>query len=225
MEPQINIPDDEFMYEEDMYGPRVLEILEEVDAIQYGHFEYTSGKHGEAYINKDALYPYPHLLYEVCGYMAAPFRDDDIEVVVGPAMGGILLANNTAQHLNLWQPKGLVVHAVYAEKKPTYGGKPDFAFTRGYENFVRGRRVLVVEDNLTTGGSILKAVELARMAGGFVVGVVAMCNRGNVQADQVGKPDKFISLLNLQMNAYDQNECHLCKAGVPMNENLGKAKK
>jgi orotate phosphoribosyltransferase len=224
MEPQIKIPGDEFVYEEGMHGPRVLEILEEVDAIQHGHFEYTSGNHGEAYVNKDALYPYPHLLSEVCGYMAMPFKDDDIEVVVGPAMGGILLANNTAQHLNMWQPEGRVVHAIYAEKA-LVSGTSGFAFTRGYQNFVQGKRVLVVEDNLTTGDSVSKVVNIARAAGGYVVGVSAMCNRGNVKADQVGSPDKFISLLALQMNSYNPNDCHLCKSGIPMNTNLGKARK
>jgi orotate phosphoribosyltransferase len=125
---------------------RVRAILAEAQAmITDSHVVYTSGRHGTAYVNKDAVYPNTARVAELCRHLAdaaAPYRP---EAVCGPAMGGIILAQWTAHHLG--------VPAVYAEKAD--GG---MALRRGYDKLVAGRRVLVVEDVLNTGGSVRDAV-------------------------------------------------------------------
>lgn len=161
----------------------ILGLLEKSGALlQNDHFVFTNGNHSDNYVNKDALYPhteYASKLGEAMAGIAAAWEPD---VVVSPALGGIVLVQWAGYHLT--KQLGREVLAVYAEKDA--GPDKNFVFTRGYDAHVRGKRVLVVEDNLTTGGSVRKVVELVRATGGEVVGVVAMLNRGGVDAAAVG---------------------------------------
>src|SRR5690606_11938043 len=122
---------------------RAAAVLAEVGAmVDDSHIVYTSGKHGRAYVNKDALYPHTDRTAELCGLMADLVRDAGGEVVCAPALGGIVLSQWLGHHLGL--------PAVYAEK--TDGG---LALRRGYDGIVAGKRVIVVEDVLNTGGSLV----------------------------------------------------------------------
>jgi orotate phosphoribosyltransferase len=175
------------------------------------HIVYTSGKHGTAYVNKDAVYPHTARVAELCRFLAdgaAPYRP---EVVCGPAMGGIILAQWSGHHLGL--------PAVYAEKAPEGG----MALRRGYDALVAGRRVLVVEDILNTGGSVKDAVAAVRGAGGEVVAVGALVNRGGVTAADVGTPALY-ALLEVKLDAWDAAACPLCRDGIPVNTNVGKGR-
>src|SRR3989338_3413671 len=197
---------------------RVRQILDQTGAVLTdGHFLYTSGLHGDTYINKDAIYPHTQETKEICGMWAEDFKDADIEVVVGPAMGGVILANNTADALTLIT--GHDVPGVYAEK-----ADKGFVFTRGYEEFVKGKRVLVVEDILTTGGSAKSVVEAVREIGGEVVGVAVIANRGGVKPQDLGV-DILDSLMDIQMKAVRQGECQKCSEGIPINTRVGAGKK
>ena len=193
------------------YQSNVLEILESVGAFRDGHFVYTSGLHGEKYILKDALYVDPEKTALVCSYLVAEFVEDGIEVVIGPAMGGIILSQYTALHLS--QSLQTPIYSVFAEK---VGPNKELALTRGYDQHISGRRILVVEDNLTTVGSVSKVVDLVRSAGGYVVCVGAICNRGGVQITDIGNPDKFISLANIPMESWTPDDCPLCRSGRPI---------
>ena len=193
-------------------GERARAILAEARAIITGsHVVYTSGKHGSAYVNKDAVYPHTARVAELCRYLAdaaAPTRPD---VVCGPAMGGIILAQWTGHHLG--------VPAVYAEKASDAG----MALRRGYDALVAGKRVLVVEDILNTGGSVKDAVAAVRVAGGEVVAVAALVNRGGVTAADVGVP-RLVALLDVALDAWDAAACPLCRDGVPVNTQVGKGR-
>lgn len=180
------------------------------------HIVYTSGRHGTAYINKDAIYPDTLATTDLCEMMADDFRFDQIQTVVGPAYGGIILANNTAAALTRITTRD--VAGVFAEK--TVDGK-GFHFTRGYDRFVSGRRVLVVEDILTTGGSLLATVKLCEAAGAEVVGAAALVNRGGVKPEDAGV--KLLrTLLNIDMDSWAEDACQLCADGVPINTVVGK---
>ncbi|MEI6499047.1 MAG: phosphoribosyltransferase family protein [bacterium] len=98
-----------------------------------------------------------------------------------------------------------------------------FVFKRGYGDLVAGgKKVLVVEDVLTTGSSVKKVVEAVRAIGGEVVGVAALCNRGAVTAKDIGDVPELFSLMNISMESWDASECPLCAAGVPINTTVGK---
>jgi orotate phosphoribosyltransferase len=191
---------------------RARAILAEARAIVTGsHIVYTSGKHGSAYVNKDAVYPNTVRVAELCRHLgdaAAPHRP---EIVCGPAMGGIILAQWTGHHLGL--------PAVYAEKAAEGG----MALRRGYDKLVAGRRVLVVEDVLNTGGSVREAVAAVRAAGGDPVVVAALVNRGAVTAADVGVP-ALVALLDVALDAWDAEACPLCRDGVPVNTDVGKGR-
>ena len=140
----------------------ILAALAELGAlITDDHLVYTSGRHGSTYVNKDALYPHTAATSSVGAVLAEQFADEQIDVVAGPTVGGVIMAQWTAHHLT--QRTGRDVLAVYAEEEIDEQGKRR-VFRRGYDDLVRGRRVLVVEDILTTGGSARMVVDAVRTA-------------------------------------------------------------
>lgn len=203
-----------------MPDQNVVDILKKVGGvITDSHFVYTSGKHGSVYINKDALYPHTKETSRVGEMFAQKFKDLDIDVVAGPALGGIILSQWTAYHLS--KLKGKEVLGVYTEKTP----EKNQVFTRGYDKLVKGKNVLVVEDLTTTGGSVRKVVDSAKQAGGIVVAVCVMVNRDpiNVTSEVVGGP--FSALGVLKADAFDEADCPLCKKNVPINTDVAHGKK
>jgi orotate phosphoribosyltransferase len=189
---------------------RAARILAECDAVLRDiHVVYTSGRHGNAYVNKDAVYPHTERVRELCSLLAERARPWAPEVVCGPAMGGIILAQ--------WTGHALALPAVYAEKAPGGG----MALRRGYDRLVRGRRVLLVEDVLNTGGSLADAVAAVRAAGGEVVGAAALCNRGGVTAAALGVPG-LAALVELSLDSWTAEACPLCRHGVPIDTSVGK---
>jgi len=189
------------------------------------HVVYTSGKHGSEYFNKDALYPHTEVIKHLCEALAASFGDDGekFEAVIGPVTGGIALSQWTAYALSeMWNQDVL---AFYADRIP--GATPEedqFVLKRGYDKLIKGKRTLVVEDVLTTGGSVRKVVNASRICGAQIMAVGALCNRGKVTTGMISDPPKLESLWNLDLKAYDADVCPFCKAGIPINTDVGKGK-
>jgi len=204
---------------------QVTTILKSVHAVLTDdHFVYTSGKHGNVYINKDALYPHTQLTSQIGKMMAEAFSDHDIDVVVGPALGGIILSQWTAYHLSLINQKNAnnkKVLGVYTEKDQN----KNQVFTRGYDDLVKGKKVLVVEDLTNTGGSVKKAVDSVRAIGAEVVGVCVMTNRNPDKVNSEFFDTKFVALDILEADAVEKDICQLCKQNVPINTSVGHGKK
>lgn len=197
---------------------QVLETLQKVGAFRSGHFVFTSGLHADTYVNKDALFPYINETSNLCREIATRMKDKGVDVVLGPAIAAAILSQWTAHHLT--ELTGKEVYAVYADKD----GQGGFIVRRGYEHLVKGKNVLIVEDLTTTGGSIKKAVEAARTAGGNIVAAVALCNRGEVTKEMVGNPPEFISLLTVHLEQWPAESCDMCKSGIPINTEVGHGK-
>jgi orotate phosphoribosyltransferase len=203
-----------------MNEPDPLALLRSVGALITGdHLVYTSGRHGASYVNKDALYPHTAATSAVCAEIARHYAAAAVQVVAGPTVGGVIMAQWTAHHLSALG--GREVLAVYAEEDFATDGAKTRTFRRGYDALVAGRRVLVVEDILTTGGSARMVVEAVIAAGGQVVGVGALCNRGAITAAQINAP-AFYCLAEVPLESYTPEACPLCAAGVPINTRLGK---
>ena len=199
----------------------IISLLKSVGAIiTDDHFVYTSGMHGSVYINKDALYPHTEKASEVGLMFAEKTKDLDIDVVVGPMIGGIILSQWTAFHLS--SLKKLEILSVYTEKDESSN---QVFGRRGYEKYVKGKNVLIVEDLTNTGGSVKKVVDTVKSAGGNVVMVGVMVNRNpeNVNEDYMGTP--FFSLGTFPAEAFSESECELCKKNVPVNVKIGHGKK
>ncbi len=193
-------------------------ILEEAHAVLSGHFVYTSGDHGSAYINKDMIYVSPERIELLCYFLALHFSQyEDIDTVVGPATGGIIISQYVTKHLSLIL--GKPVAAVYAEKAPEGG----FVIKRGYDVFVAGKNILLVEDILNSGGSAEKLARCVEGIGGSIVGLGALCNRGGVTKELLGVPVLY-QLLSVSMEKYPATTCPLCANKVTVNTQVGKGK-
>lgn len=193
----------------------VLQILENVGAFRKGHFVLTSGRHSDSYINKDSLYPFTRETSLLCRTIAEHFAPRSIEAVIGPVVGAAVLSQWTAYHLTGFS--GRDVYSFYADKTDDGG----FIIRRGYDQLIKGKRTVVVEDLMTTGSSVRKVVEAARAAGADIAGVAAICNRGGVTAKDVGNPPELISLVRLHLDSWEEGECDLCARHIPVNTDIG----
>lgn len=203
-----------------MNESELLKILGDIKAIiKDSHIVYTSGKHGSAYVNKDAIYPHTDITRELTKAMAQSFADQGVDVVVAPVVGGVILSQWVAYHLSEIENKKVL--GVYAEKTADASG---FELRRGYAKLVEGKKVLVVEDILNTGGSVKKVVDMLKPLQAKVIGVAAICNRGNVKPEDVGAP-MLKSLLNISLEAWNPEDCPLCVQKIPVNTEVGKGKK
>jgi orotate phosphoribosyltransferase len=203
-----------------MNQSEILKVLSDVGAvITESHLVYTSGKHGSMYVNKDALYPHTAETSLLCHVFAERFARDNVDVVIAPALGGIILSQWTAHHLSKINNREIL--GLYAEKVE---GTKDFVIKRGYDKLLIGKNVLILEDILTTGGSVKKVVELVRGMGGNIVGVGALFNRGNIQPADVGGVPKLEALVIMELQAWDADKCPLCAEHVPINTNVGKGR-
>ncbi len=197
----------------------ILDLLKQANAITTdSHIIYTSGKHGDAYINKDALYPHTAMASQVGKMMAEKYKDTEIDVVVAPALGGIILSQWVAHHLSVLVKKEIL--GVYAEKD----ADKNLIFTRGYDKLVAGKKVLVVEDVTNTGGSAKKVVDSVKEIGGTVVGVCVMVNR-NPKVDEAYMGAPFTALAEFPTIIYDEADCPMCKENVPVNTEIGHGRK
>lgn len=198
----------------------IFTILKKTNAIiTNSHIVYTSGKHGSIYINKDAIYPHTKLASNVGEMFAERARNLEIDVVAAPALGGIILSQWTAYHLSKLKKKEIL--GLYTEKTDN----KDQVLARGYENLVKGKNVLVIEDLTTTGSSVKKVMKTIKKAKGKVVAVGVMINRDskNINKKLIGAP--FFSLAVLKAEAFDEKNCPLCKLKVPVNTTVGHGKK
>lgn len=196
-----------------------IELLRQTGGyIDKSHIIATSGKHLDTYLNKDAIYPHTHAVSAVGQAFAELFIDAQIEAVIGPSLGGIILAQWTAYHLS--KQTGRDVLSLYTEKTATN----EQILTRGYDALIHGKRVLVVEDILTTGGSLAKVVRTVKAAKGTVIAACAMVNRDpdKVDATVIGAPLKVLA--DLRLPAWDADICPLCHAKIPVNTNVGKGR-
>jgi orotate phosphoribosyltransferase len=198
-----------------MNEQQILDILGKVQAvITNSHLVYTSGKHGSAYVNKDAIYPHTELTSQLCEEIAKHFAKHGVEVVIAPAVGGVILSQWVAYHLT--KITGREVLGVYAEKDGE-----NFTIKRGYDKLSAGKKVLVVEDLLTTGQSVKKVIDAARAIGANIVGLAVLCNRGGVTAKDVSDPPELFSLINVKLDTWDEADCPLCARNVPINTEVG----
>lgn len=203
-----------------MTEQQVLNLLYGVGAIiTDDHIVYTSGYHGTSYVNKDALYPHTQITSSLCRALAEEFANDGVEVVIAPAIGGVILSQWTAHHLS--EITGREVFGVYAEKAESGDA---FIIKRGYDKILYSKKVLVVEDVLTTGGSAKKVIEAVRAHGGLTIGLGAICNRGGVRAQDMANIPIMISLVNMNLETWHERGCPMCAKNIPINTNVGKGR-
>jgi orotate phosphoribosyltransferase len=182
--------------------PDVDALLRSTGAILEGHFKLASGRHSGVYIEKFRIMEDPAATTEMCGMIAGHFRNSGATLVIGPAMGGVILAYETAKQMGL--------HGIFAEKGE--GGR--LIFDRGFE-IAAGQPVLVVDDVLTTGGSVRQVLALLDEVGAKVVGVGFLIDRTSGGVD-FGVP--FYACHAMQVESFAADACPLCALGLPLVE-------
>lgn len=181
----------------------VLEIFRKCGAVKQGHFLLASGLHSPVYWEKFRILQYPDYTVKLCQLIALHFEGEKIDVVAGPTTGGIILAFETARLLG--------VQSIFAEKKgDTRTFRRDFAITPG-------SRVLIVDDILTTGGSVRETVSAVNELGSLVIGGIGvLVDRSQGEIDFGGIP--FFSCLRAPTTTYTSEECPLCAVNVPLTK-------
>lgn len=182
-----------------MKNEDILEIFKQTNALLNGHFLLTSGRHSNQYFQCALVLQYPDHNEKICGLIANHFKAREIDVVISPAIGGIIVGQEVARLL---------------AKKSIFAEREDKALTlrRGFQ-IEEGKRYLVCEDVVTTGGSVFEVMEIVRKNGGIVAGVGYIVDRSNNKV-QFGVPQ--FSTLQLEVVSYQPAECPFCKQNIPV---------
>lgn len=179
-----------------MTRQEIMDIFQSTGALLSGHFILTSGAHSPAYFQCAQVLQYPAHAKTLCGEIAGHFRDAGIQTVAAPAVGGIIVGHEVASALGC--------RCVFAERE-----NKAMTFRRGFR-LEKGERVIVVEDVVTTGGSLLEVIDLCRQAGAVVAGAGFIVDRSD---GKLVFPVPHFSLLSMAVEKYDPEQCPLCREG------------
>ena len=172
-----------------MNSEEIMDLLKWTGAIMKGHFKLTSGRHSDTYIEKFRLLENPIALDKICLTMAQKYQDDNIDLVVSAAIGGILLSGGVGKHLNCKH--------IFSER---INGK--MVFKRGF-NIDKESNILIVEDIVTTGGSILELIDLVSEYKANIKGVICIVDRSEKNIE-FNAP--FTSLLSLPTQSWENDQ-------------------
>ena len=174
----------------------ILKIFKESGALLEGHFILTSGLHSASYFQCAKVLQYPRHAETLCKEIAERFKKERVDVVLSPAVGGIVLGQEIARLMK--------VRAIFAERV-----EEEMTLRRGFE-IAEGERVLLAEDVTTTGGSVKKVMETAKEFGADIVAVSAVVDRSSGRAE-FDVP--YFSLFQMDIQNYNPENCPMCKAG------------
>ena len=177
----------------------VESIFTKTNVLLKGHFLLTSGRHSDTYMQCARLFEKAQYSELLCKELAEEFKNDSVEIVIGPAVGAIILAYEVSRHLK--------VPNVFAER---VDGK--FKLRRNFEIY-ENANVLVVEDVVTTGGSVREVMEIVKHCGGNVIGVGCIVDRSDGKAE-FGV--KFKSVYSTEVISYESDQCPICATGLPL---------
>lgn len=182
-----------------MTNDQALELMREAGSLWEGHFLLTSGKHSARYLQCAKIFQNTKYSEKFCSELAEKYKNDNIDIVIGPAMGAVQMAYEVSRHLG--------VPNFFAERENGV-----MTLRRGFV-VNPGQRVLIVEDVVTTGGSVREVMKIVEEAGGIVAGVGSIADRTGGKID-FGVP--FKSVLSIEIEAFEADNCPLCKAGTPV---------
>lgn len=175
----------------------VIELLKESNALLEGHFLLSSGKHSDRYVQCAKLLQYPDKAAKALSAVVEKLKDIEIDIVVGPAMGGIIVAYELGRQLD--KP------AIFTERE-----EGEMKLKRGF-HIEKGQKVLIAEDVVTTGKSAYEAIRVVEEYGGIVVGIGCLANRSNGDLKY-----PVYGGTKLEIKTYDVEDCPLCKEGLPI---------
>ena len=187
-----------------MSSADVTRLFEELDVLRRGHFKLSSGKHSDTYLQCALALQQPRVARQLGAALAADLEDLDVDVVVSPALGGVLAGFCVADALD--RP------FVFTERD----AQRTMTLRRG-QALQAGQRVVVVEDVITTGGSAMEVVALCEDAGTKVVGIAALVDRSAGLAEADALSQEPVSLLQVTAQTWEPQDCPACAAGTPID--------
>ena len=182
-----------------MSEEKVLELMKELGALHSGHFLLSSGRHSDAYFQCARILQFPDLARELGAAMAGLYEDTACDVVVSPALGGILVGHEVARALGR--------RFVFTERKDG-----EMTMRRGFA-LEKGEKVIIAEDVVTRGTSLLEVVKVVEAEGGVVVGLTSIIDR---TSGDVELPLPLKSLAKVKVETWEADACPLCTGGIEL---------
>jgi len=179
-----------------MTDTQILDIFNKTEALLTGHFLLTSGRHSDKYFQCAKVLQYPEYTEKLCAMILERFKDAEIDTVISPAIGGLVVGQEIARQLNK--------RFIFAEREDK-----KLTLRRGF-SLSKNEKVLVCEDVVTTGGSVFEVIDIVKNSNAEVVGVGFIVDRSNGKVN-FGSPQ--ISTLKMNVVSYSPEECPLCKSG------------
>ena len=177
----------------------ILEIFEKSGALLKGHFLLTSGRHSNVYFQCAKVLQYPEYAEKICALIAEHYKFFEIDTVIAPAIGGIVVGQEVARQLNK--------RSIFAEREDK-----SLTLRRGF-TIEKGEKVLVCEDVVTTGGSVFEVIDIVKNYSAEVVGVGFIVDRSN---GKVNFHHSQFSTMMLDAKSFSSDECPLCKEGIEL---------
>lgn len=172
----------------------LMDLLKETEALLEGHFLLSSGKHSDGYVQCAKLLMHPEKAEKAVEYIVEKIKDIDFDIVVGPAMGGVIVSYELARQMG--KP------SIFVEREDG-----EMTLRRGF-SIEKGQKVLVTEDVVTTGKSAYEAIEVIEKHGGVIVGIASIVDRSS---GDIKYP--LYSAVEVNLNTYDKENCPMCKEG------------
>ncbi len=182
----------------------ILDLFKKTDGLLHGHFKLSSGFHSNIYLQCAKVLQFPEMNSLLSSMIAKKFKDKKISLVIGPAIGGITLSYEVAKKLHC--------RSIFAERIKK-GNKRKMFIRRGFE-ILKNEKVLIVEDVITTGGSIKEVMELLEKHEANIVGIASIVDRTN---GEIKLHPNQTSLIQIDTEKYDPKNCPLCEKGVPID--------
>lgn len=175
----------------------IIDLLKESNALLEGHFLLSSGKHSNRYVQCAKLLQHPLMAEKAVKVIVDKLQDIDVDIVVGPAMGGIIVAYELGRQLG--KP------AIFTERE-----EGEMKIKRGFY-IEKGQKVIIAEDVVTTGKSSYEAIRVVEEYGGIVVGIACLVDR---TSSKINYP--LFAGTKLEIQTYDVESCPLCNEGLPI---------
>lgn len=182
-----------------MTREEIIAMLKEADVLLEGHFLLTSGRHSDKYMQCAKIFQNAKYSVPLCAELVEQYKDDQIELVIGPAIGAIQMSYEVGKQLG--------VKNIFAERE-----NGAMTLRRGF-TIEKGQRVLIVEDVVTTGGSVREVMDLVKECGGEIVGIGSIVDRTGGKID-FGVP--YRSAFSMDITSYEAEDCPICKTGAPL---------
>ena len=183
-----------------MTEKEILARFKETRALRTGHFLLRSGLHSDRFFQAALLLQHTGIAAELCALLARRFADAEVDTVISPAVGGIVVGQEVGRALGC--------RAIFAEK----AGDSRLVLRRGF-HIEPGERLLIAEDVITRGGRVQQTLDLVREHGGTPVGAAVLVDRSGGRAT-FGVP--LESLAKMDLAVYDPADCPHCRAGTPL---------